>query len=101
MSISDGTPGWFGLGPLSVLPQHQRCGVGSGLMHEALRALRERGACGCVVLGDPQYYGRFGFGADPGLTLPGVPAQYFQATSFDSSRPQGNVTYHAAFEVQR
>jgi putative acetyltransferase len=101
VSICDGTPGWFGLGPLSVLPQHQRRGVGSRLVHEALRSLRERGASGCVVLGDPEYYGRFGFTADPGLILPGVPVQYFQATSFGSSRPRGTVTYHAAFDAQR
>ena len=97
VSICDGTPGWFGLGPLSVLPQHQRRGVGTRLVHEALRTLRECRACGCVVLGDPEYYGRFGFLAAPGLILPAVPVQYFQATSFGSSRPRGTVTYHAAF----
>ncbi len=101
VSICDGTPGWFGLGPLSVLPQNQRRGVGSRLVHEALRILRERRARGCVVLGDPEYYGRFGFRADPGLTLPGVPAEYFQGTSFVSSWPRGIVTYHPAFAAQR
>jgi len=100
VAISDGTPGWFGLGPISVLPQHQRQGVGSKLMHEALRILRERGATGCVVLGEPEYYGRFGFRADPNLVLPGVPAEYFQAISFDSPMPRGTVTYHEAFDAQ-
>jgi putative acetyltransferase len=99
VSISDGTSGWFGLGPVSVLPPHQRRGVGSQLMHEALRALRSRGACGCVVLGEPQFYGRFGFQADPDLVLAGVPAQYFQALFLDSSRPKGIVTYHEAFNA--
>jgi putative acetyltransferase len=100
VSISDGTTDWFGLGPISVLPQHQRRGVGSQLMHEALRALRERGASGCVVLGEPEYYGRFGFHADPNLVLPGVPPEYFQAISFDASRPRGTVSYHEAFNSQ-
>jgi putative acetyltransferase len=100
VSISDGATDWFGLGPISVLPQHQRRGVGSQLMHEALRALRERGASGCVVLGEPEYYGRFGFHADPNLVLPGVPPEYFQAISFDASRPRGTVTYHEAFNDQ-
>jgi putative acetyltransferase len=99
VSISDGAVGWFGLGPISVGPRHQRQGVGSQLMREALRALRARGACGCVVLGEPEYYGRFGFVADPDLILPGVPPEYFQAVSFDSSRPQGTVTYHSAFNA--
>jgi putative acetyltransferase len=99
VSISDGTSGWFGLGPLSVLPEQQRRGVGSCLMDEALRMLRERGAAGCVVLGEPRYYGRFGFRVDPNLALPDVPPEYFQAISFGSSRPQGTVSYHEAFNI--
>ncbi len=100
VSISDGASGWFGLGPISVLPQHQRQGIGSKLMRGALGILRGRGASGCVVLGEPEYYGRFGFHADPDLVLPGVPPQYFQSISFDSSKPRGTVTYHEAFEAQ-
>ncbi len=100
VSVSDGASSWFGLGPISVLPQHQRRGVGSQLMREALRVLRGRGASGCVVLGEPLYYGRFGFQADPDLVLPGVPPEYFQALSFGLSRPRGTVTYHEAFNAQ-
>jgi putative acetyltransferase len=99
VSISDGASGWFGLGPISVTPEHQRRGIGSQLMSEALRLLREHGARGCVVLGEHGYYGRFGFRADPNLVLPGVPPEYFQALSFDSSRPQGIVTYDEAFDA--
>ena len=97
VSVSAGTPGWYGLGPLSVLPEYQRRGVGARLMREALRTLREKGAAGCVVLGEPAYYGRFGFLADPGLVFPGVPPEYFQALSFGSSEARGVVSYHAAF----
>jgi putative acetyltransferase len=68
-------------------------------MREALHMLRERGASGCVVLGEPEYYGRFGFRADPNLVLRGVPPEYFQAISFDSSRPEGIVTYDEAFNA--
>jgi putative acetyltransferase len=100
VSISDGTTDWFGLGPLSVLPQHQRRGIGSQLVREALRALRRRGACGCVVLGEPEYYGRFDFRAGPSLILPGVPPGYFQAISFRAPPPQGTVTYHDAFNAR-
>jgi putative acetyltransferase len=100
VSISDGALGWFALGPVSVLPQHQRRGVGSRLVREALRILRERGASGCVVLGEPGYYGRFGFRAQPDLLLPGVAPQYFQAVPFASSRPRGAVTYAAAFHAR-
>jgi putative acetyltransferase len=100
VSISDGALGWFGLGPISVMPEQQRRGVGSRLMREALRILREQGAAGCVVLGEPEYYGRFGFQADPNLILPGVPAEYFQAISFTSARPHGSVSYHEAFAAR-
>jgi putative acetyltransferase len=101
VSISDGASGWFGLGPISVMPKHQCRGVGSRLMHEALRILREQGAAGCVLLGEPEYYSRFGFQADPNLILPDVPPEYFQAISLDSSRPHGTVSYHEAFNVSQ
>ena len=100
VSISDGASGWFGLGPISVEPAHQGCGVGSRLMREALRILREHGAAGCVVLGEPGYYSRFGFQVDPNLVLPDVPPEYFMAVSLDSSQPRGTVSYHAAFNAR-
>ena len=58
----DQVAGWYGLGPISVLPEYQRQGIGTSLMRSALSELRERGAAGCVLVGDPAYYGRFGFG---------------------------------------
>jgi putative acetyltransferase len=97
VSISDGATGWYGLGPISVAPEYQRRGIGSRLMREALRVLRERGACGCVLLGEPRYYNRFGFQVDSNLSLPDVPLEYFQALSFGTSHPRGVVSYHAAF----
>jgi putative acetyltransferase len=99
VSVSDGATGWYGLGPLSVAPEYQRRGIGSRLVGEALRLLRERGAAGCVLLGEPRYYNRFGFRIDPNLKLPGVPSEYFQAISFEDLRPRGVVSYHAAFLV--
>jgi putative acetyltransferase len=99
ISISDGAIGWYGLGPISVAPEYQRRGIGSRLMREALRVLREHGAAGCVVLGEPRYYGRFGFRVDPDLSLPDVPPEYFQAISFGASHPQGIVSYHSAFKT--
>jgi putative acetyltransferase len=95
--ISDGSMGWYGLGPISVLPAAQGQGVGSLLMQEALSKLHELGAAGCVLLGDPAYYARFGFKPEPELVLPGVPEEYFQALSFGAGVPSGVVTYHAAF----
>jgi putative acetyltransferase len=59
--LSNGAAGWYGLAPVSVLPASQNRGIGSRLIRQLLAELQERHAAGCVVLGDPNYYGRFGF----------------------------------------
>lgn len=99
VTISDGSTGWFGLGPISVLPAWQGQGIGAALMRAALDALRGLGARGCVLLGEPAYYGRFGFCAEPGLVLPGVPPEYFQALCLQPPLAQGEVQYSPAFEA--
>ncbi len=91
--------GWFGLGPISVLPERQGRGVGALLMRAALSELRSRGAAGVVLLGDPAYYARFGFAAVASLVLPDVPPEVFQALSFSGGFPAGVVRYHAAFDA--
>ena len=100
VAISSGTAHWYGLGPISVSPEHQGQGVGSQLMHHALAQLHKLRAAGCVVLGDPAYYTRFGFKAEPSLVLPDAPPQYFQAISFAGPVPSGTVSYHEAFASQ-
>ena len=97
VTISTGATGWYGLGPVSVLPSYQRRGIGSMMMRSALAELRALGAAGCVVLGDPVYYERFGFKVHQGLELPGVPPEFFQAVSFGPKVPVGSVRYHEAF----
>lgn len=97
--ISSGATDWYGIGPISVEPIHQRRGIGSALMHAALGALQRRGARGCVLLGDPAFYGRFGFVPSSRLVLAGVPPEYFQVLSFDGDVPAGEVRYHRAFDA--
>lgn len=97
VQLSDGSPGWYGLGPISVAPGRQGQGIGGALMRAAVEALRARGAAGCVLLGDPGYYGRFGFRAEPQLRLVGVPAEYFQALLLQGDWPDAEVEYHAGF----
>lgn len=58
------------------------------------------GASGCVVLGEPGYYFRFGFKAESSLVLPEVPPEYFQAVLFSGSLPSGVVSYHESFTAQ-
>lgn len=99
VSISDGTTDWYGLGPVSVQPEFQNQGVGSQLIHAGLDKLKTLEAAGCVLLGDPEYYARFGFKAKPELVLQGVPAEYFQTLSFTEKMPHGDVVYAEAFNA--
>lgn len=99
VTVSSGAAGWYGLGPLSVLPDWQGRGIGASLMKAALSELQDQGAAGCVVLGDPAYYSRFGFNAHAELVLPGVPHVYFQALPFCGDVPAGTVEYHDAFNA--
>ena len=90
---------WYGLAPVSVLPELQGRGIGSLLVEAGLARLREMGARGCVLLGEPAYYGRFGFTQREGLVLPGVPPEYFLALPFYEEDVRGEVAYHQAFEI--
>ncbi|MFG0748838.1 GNAT family N-acetyltransferase [Acinetobacter ursingii] len=97
--ISSGETDWYGLGPISVWPKQQGQGIGSQLMGAVLEQLKQLGAKGCVLLGDPEYYHRFGFKSYPDLILPDVPPMYFQAISFVNNIPKGTVSYHDAFNA--
>lgn len=93
-----GAPGrWFGLGPISVAPDRQRRGIGSALVRAALDRLRDADAAGCVLVGDPDYYGRFGFAPAPGLAYGGLESRYVLGLGFGADRPSGEVVYPRAF----
>jgi putative acetyltransferase len=95
--LSDGTLDWYGLGPVSVLPELQRQGIGRALVKKGLSRLKDMHARGCCLVGHPDYYRQFGFRNAPGLALEGVPPEFFFALPFDSPMPQGAVVFHAAF----
>lgn len=97
LAISDGTPDCYGLGPVSVLPEHQRMGIGKALIEEGLSRLKALGGKGCCLVGHPQYYPKFGFENPDGLSLGGVPPEVFFALSLDGHMPHGNVTFHEGF----
>ncbi len=99
VTISDGTKNWYGLGPVSVLPTHQRRGIGKALIQEGLSQLKGIGAKGCCLVGHPEYYKKFGFENVAELALEGVPHEVFFALSFDGHYPQGNVTFHEGFRA--
>jgi putative acetyltransferase len=97
VTISDGSLDWYGLGPISVLPELQKQGIGKSLMREGLSLLKTLGAKGCVLVGDPGYYERFGFRSLPDLFIDGVPPQYFLALPFEENKIHGIVVFHEGF----
>jgi predicted N-acetyltransferase YhbS len=99
VQIAEPAGDWHGLGPLSVAPRWQRRGVGQALVREGLCVVEAIRASGCVVLGDPAYYGRFGFQSDPALRYGPAASPYLQRLIFHGRPPAGEVQYHAAFEA--
>ena len=97
VTISDGTKDWYGLGPISVLPEYQKQGIGKSLIYEGLSSLKELGGQGCALVGDPNYYKLFGFKNFPELVHEGVPPEVFLALPFNKNVPQGIVVFHEGF----
>jgi putative acetyltransferase len=99
VTISDDSHNWYGLGPISVQPEFQRRGIGKSLIREGLSLLKSLGAKGCVLVGDPKYYERFGFRTLPDLILDGVPQEFFLALPFDTNKAEGTVLFHQGFSA--
>ena len=98
VTINREDKGWYGLGPVSVSPEVQKQGVGSKLIREGLSQIKEKGAQGCVLEGDPDYYQRFGFKNHTNLVYEGTPdPKYFMALPFYDTVPKGRVEFHKAF----
>lgn len=99
VTMSDGSEGWYGLGPVSVHPDFQRQGIGKALINEGLARLKGMNAKGCCLVGHPEYYRQFGFVNTDALAYEGVPAEYFFVLPFDESVPQGMVVFHEGFNA--
>ncbi len=92
----------LGLGPLGVLPAHQRRGVGHALMHAVLGAADALGEPLVVLLGHSDYYPLFGFrlAEEYGITPPVAEwAPHFQARTLAAYTPsmRGEFTYAEPF----
>ncbi|MHC6527970.1 MULTISPECIES: GNAT family N-acetyltransferase [unclassified Vibrio] len=99
----DGQPcNWLALAPVSVAPDSQGLGIGSALIRAGLGCLKEQGVDGVVLIGEPNYYRRFGFLAHPHLTVKGIPAEYFMIQSLRGNNdniPSGEVGFDLAFDA--
>jgi len=94
----DGSLGWFGLGPVAVHPDHRGQGIGGELVSAGLALLREQGAAGCLVVGEPAFYERFGFDLSPALVLDDAAHTPFHCIRWRGPRPFGVVHYDEAFD---
>lgn len=99
-ALVDGEPcAVYALGPVGVLPPFQRRGIGTRLVESGLVALGGLDASACVLVGDPAYYGRFGFRSESALSMEGVPPEVFLCLPVAGPMPRGRVTHHKAFSV--
>ncbi|MBN9558301.1 MAG: N-acetyltransferase [Alphaproteobacteria bacterium] len=89
------------LAPLSVTPARQGRGIGSALARAGLEACRTQGIAAVAVLGDPAYYGRFGFTLEAARMLDSAySGPHFQALALTPGALSGGpwtVRYPAAF----
>jgi len=100
VTISDGSRNWYGLGPISVLPEYQKQGIGHSLVREGLALLTARSGEGCALVGDPNYYERFGFKNIPDLIYEGIPREFFLVLPLGKKTPRGAVVFHEAFSAR-
>ena len=88
------------LGPLAVITARQKRGIGSALVRAGLDRLRSSGYGHVLVLGDPAYYGRFGFAAErsivPPFPLPERWRDAWQSIALRSTVPQLRGTLSVA-----
>lgn len=96
----DGSAGWFALGPISVAPRFQGNGIGGLLIRAATEWMRTQDAAGCVLVGNPSYYGRFGFRPYPHLAPVGEPAEYYQILPLDEFEPMAVIGFHPLFHAE-
>jgi len=97
---ADGSGPWFTLGPVSVIPPHQGMGIGAMLIETGMAMLKHNAALGCVLLGNPLYYQRFGFEVARDFAPEDVPAEYFSMRLFSSAVPSDRFSFHRAFSEE-
>ena len=90
--------GWFGLGPVSVLPERQSQGIGRKLIHEGLQEMKTQNAKGCALIGNPNYYARFGFINNTDLSYGDLDRAFVQKLTLLGADRNGVLKFCKVFE---
>lgn len=96
---ADGSAGWYALGPVAVEPELKHQGIGGQMIRAGIAWLRGQDAAGCALVGNPAYYGRFGFMPFPELAPEGEPAEYFQILPLRVEKPDVVIGFHPLFHA--
>lgn len=93
----DGSQGWFALGPVAVDPEYQSLGIGGQMIISGIDWLYKQDAAGCILVGNPSYYSRFGFISFPSLCPIQNLKQFFQILPMRIKQPKTIVDFHPLF----
>lgn len=91
--------GYYALGPVAVDPRLQRSGIGSALINAGIDMLRKRGAACCILIGNTNYYKRFGFKAAPHLCPDGEPSDHYMILPLGNKNPDSVAGFHPLFHI--
>ena len=93
-----GANGWYGIGPIAVDKNHFKQGIGSAMMHATIGWAWGMGASGLVLAGNPDYYLRFGFENDCGLTYLEHAPKYIHRLTLHGPAATGEITFAPALQ---
>lgn len=97
IQINEEKTNWFYLGPIGVLPEEQRKGVGKQLVKEAIRTMAALGAEGLVSRGDPKFFTQVGFRNDSRLIFSKIQPEHSVLLPLSSNVPEGIITLDPVF----
>lgn len=97
--INGHNKGWFYIGPVGVLPEHQRKGIGTLLIRQAVCAMYTQRANGLISLGDPKFFTKLGFRNDSRITFKNIQPEHIVLLPLGKSVPEGAVALHSAHSI--
>lgn len=97
---ADGADRYYALGPVAVEPVLQKSGIGSALINAGIDILRMRDAACCILVGDINYYTRFGFKPAPHLCPDNEPAKFYMIMELNQIAPKHIIEFHPLFYGQ-